>query len=59
MANQFFGRKLVKAVTKHDLQKKVAESEKRNWRRVGKLGRHHFSGHWCCVMERQSKEGME
>jgi hypothetical protein len=57
MSNHFYGRKVVKAVTQHDLQKKVADSEKRDWRKVGKFTRHHYSGHWCCVMERQSKEG--
>lgn len=55
MANQFHGRKIVNAVTKHDLQKKVADHEKRHWQLVGKFTPHHYSGHWCCVMERQSK----
>lgn len=55
MANHFYGRKIVNVVPKHDLQKKVVDHEKRHWRLVGKFTRHHYSGHWCCVMERQSK----
>jgi len=55
MANQFHGRKIVNAVTENDLRKKVADHEKRHWRLVGKFTRHHYSGHWCCVMERESK----
>lgn len=55
MGNHFYGRKVVKAVTQHDLQKKVTDNEKRQWRTVGKFTRHHYSGHWCCVMERESK----
>lgn len=55
MVNKFNGRKVLKAVTKHDLEQKVVESEKRDWKRVGVFSRHHYSGHWCCVVERKSK----
>lgn len=56
MKTKFFnGRKIVKASTENGLQKKIAESEKRNWQVVGQIKQHKV-GQWCCLMELPSKK---
>lgn len=54
MTNPFRGRKVIKAITKSDLEAKVLESKERGWEIVGSFSRN-YNGHWCCIVERRSK----